>query len=129
MKKRVSVTIKDLYNLYKKYPEYASKVNVLTRFGYYPVEVCDITAKNSEVITLETELGKKLNTSPDHLLCNDTNNWIKVKELTTSDKLLTCDGVEKIKHIEKLLERKDLYDLQVAEKHEFYANGIVSHNS
>ena len=129
MKKRVSVTIKDLYNLYKKYPEYASKVNVLTRFGYYPIEACDITAKNSEVISLETELGKKLNTSPDHLLCNDTNNWIKVKELTTSDKLLTCDGVEKIKHIEKLLERKDLYDLQVAEKHEFYANGIVSHNS
>lgn len=129
MKKQITITIKDLYNLYKKHPEYINKVKVLTRFGYYPVEACDITAKNSDVISLETELGKKLSTSPEHLLCNKDNSWIKVKELSNNHEILTCDGIEKIKSIKKLPEKKDLYDLQVAEKHEFYANGIVSHNS
>lgn len=129
MKKKLNITLLDLYNFLKKYPEYKNKILVQTRFGYYPIEDCAITAYNSNVISITTESGKTLKGSPDHLLFDQTYNWKKIKNLTIDDKLFTYDGLEKIISIKLLKHKKNLYDIQVAEKHEFYANGIVSHNS
>lgn len=73
--------------------------------------------------------GKFLKASPDHLLYTHNNKWEKVKDLTLKHSLFTYDDLEQIMSIKKLPKKQDLYDIEVAEKHEYYANKIVSHNS
>ena len=63
------------------------------------------------------------------MLYTHNNKWEKVKDLTASHSLFTHDNLERIKSVRRLDKKQDLYDIEVAEKHEYYANGIVSHNS
>lgn len=78
---------------------------------------------------MTTSSGKSIKASPDHLLYTHNNKWEKVKDLTTGHSLFTYDSLERIKSIKHLSKKQDLYDIEVAKKHEYYANGIVSHNS
>ncbi|TSC85694.1 MAG: Protein containing Hedgehog/intein hint domain, C-terminal domain [Microgenomates group bacterium Gr01-1014_7] len=55
-------------------------------------------------------------------------NWIKVCQLKKNQFIATEDGWEKIKSI-KLAGRKQTYDLQIANTHNFLANDIVAHNT
>lgn len=123
----LNCTIYDLYKFFKKYPQYIGKIKVNTRHGFYNVKACEITAINSDVYQVTLENGDSIKTSPDHLLFN--GDWIKVKNLKLNDTLLTSNGLFKIKDIQKLNYKDDLYDLEVDEVHEFYANNFVSHNS
>lgn len=124
---QTTFTVKGLTELFHKQPELIGQLKVLTRFGYKTIEAAGITAYDSEVLTFVLESGKSISVSPDHLLfSNDT--WVKAKDLR-DDFLLTKHGKEKIVEIILEPDKEDLYDLQVAEVHEFYANGIVSHNS
>lgn len=129
MKKQFNITLLDLYKLYKLHPEYKGKVKAQSRFGFYPVNDCQITAYDSEVYEIKTISGKTLKASPDHLLYTSNNKWEKVKTLSLNHSLFTYDDVECIESIKKLSAKQDLYDIEVDEKHEYYANGIVSHNS
>ena len=124
-----NITILDLYEFYKAYPEMMGQVEILSRHGFYKAEACDITARNSVVIRVELESGKVLRTSPDHLLFTSKMQWCKVKDLTIKDSLFTIDDLEQIVSIEIEEELEDLFDVQVSEVHELYANGFVSHNS
>ncbi|MBU2578336.1 NYN domain-containing protein, partial [Patescibacteria group bacterium] len=54
--------------------------------------------------------------------------WIKVIYLEKGDEIYTLDGFELIKSIEKT-GVKHVYDLQIANTHNFVANGIVAHNT
>ena len=124
----MKATIQQIADFYDKHPECIGRIKVATRFGYKTVEYADITAYDSEVYEVVTETDKKLYTSPDHKLYS--NGWVKVNKLKNNDKLLTKDGYESIKKVSKLSGiREDLYDLQVEQVKEFYANGFVSHNS
>lgn len=125
----MKTNIKLIYDFFKKYPKHKGKVSVKSRFGCYPIKECEITAKNSEVFFVETCSGKKIKGSPDHLLLTKNLKWEKIKNLNLGDILFSEDGVEKINRIGLLPYREDLYDLEVGDVHEFYANGIVSHNS
>jgi DNA repair exonuclease SbcCD ATPase subunit len=126
--KQLNITIKKLYDVFKEHPEVIGKVNVETRFGFYKINACEITAYNSDVMEVKTKT-KTIKTSPEHLLYDSSLVWKKVNELTINDSLFTRDGLEKIVSIKKLSRKKDLYDIEVDDKHEFYANGFVSHNS
>lgn len=102
MKKQFSITLLDLYKLYKAHPEYRGKIKVQTRFGFYPVNDCQITAFNSDVYEIKTVSGKFLKASPDHLLYTHNNKWEKVKDLTLKHSLFTYDDLEQITSIKKL---------------------------
>lgn len=123
-----TITIKELYDFYHDFPCYIGLIDVKGRFGYHKAQYCDITAYHSEIIRVTVADGSFIETSPDHLLFKD-NEWTKVKTLTVGDELLTVNGVQKITDISKLDELEDLFDVQVSEVHELYANGFVSHNS
>ncbi len=123
------VTLDDVYELLHTHREYAGHVYVETRFGFYPINACEITAHNSQVIEIELINGDTLKASPDHLLYHSSKRWVKVKDLIVWDYLLTKDGWQQISKITKLEQRQDLLDIEVEDKHEFYANGFVSHNS
>lgn len=126
----MKVTLKQISDFYEKYPQYKGKLDVKTRFGYYPIEEAGVTAINSEQILI-TSGNRSIICSPGHkLLIN--GDWCKVKNIEVGMSIAVdaeFNNSEKIISITKLPERVDLYDLQVAEVHEFYANGMVSHNS
>ena len=125
----MKVTIKNIVDFYRENPDLIGEIDVKTRFGFKKIQYADLTSRNSEVYEVILESGKKLKTSPEHLLLNSTGKWSKVSELEEETFLFTENGLEKIISIEKINSTMDLYDLQVEDVHEFYANGIVSHNS
>lgn len=122
------LTVKQINDFYTAHPECIGKLKAKTRYGYKTIQYADITAYDSPVITLKTETNKNISCSPDHLL-NDGMNWIKVKDIKVTTNLLTEDGLEKVTSC--ILENytEDLYDLQIEDVKEFYANKFVSHNS
>ena len=122
-----NTNIETIYKFYKKYPEYKGEILVNTRFGYKSIEECEITAKNEQVCEVKTKT-KILRGSKKHLLYSK-NSWIKIKDLNPKDLIATIDGDEEILDIKITSKYEDLYDLQVKDVREFYANGIVSHNS
>lgn len=123
----MQVTIKQITDFYDAHPECIGDIEVETRFGYKKIEYASITAYDSDVKKVELESGKVIETSPDHLLFDF--DWKKTKDFNVGDSILTIDGYETIKSISTNKDKEDLYDIQVKDVHEFYANGFVSHNS
>lgn len=123
----MKMTVQQITEFYQEYPECIGKLTTETRFGRKTVEYADITAFDSPIHTLTTETGKKVSTSPEHLLFN--GSWLKTKDVHVGDTLHTIDGTETV--VSHVIESytDDLYDLQIEDVKEFYANGFVSHNS
>jgi DNA repair exonuclease SbcCD ATPase subunit len=127
MDKIVETDIESIYHFLKEYPEYKNQIQVETRFGYFSILECDITAYNSEIIKIETE-NNEIKCSPNHkIFVNE--NWIDAKNINENNLILTKQGYQKIKSIKKLEFKDDLFDLQVDKVNEYYTNEIVSHNS
>jgi len=125
----IECTLEQLYE-FEKITGLVSKqyFSVETRYGFKKIEGIGITAKNSPKTVVKTDKGKIIECSFEHLLFKD-DNWVKAKNLHVGDMILTKDGHELISniHVPNIIE--DLYDIQVEDVHEFYANNIVSHNS
>ncbi|WP_296865313.1 SbcC/MukB-like Walker B domain-containing protein [uncultured Methanobrevibacter sp.] len=125
---KVKCTLKQLYDYNETHNHILNNnIKVKGRYGFNIVSAIDITAKNSIQLKIETINKKEVICSPDHLLF--TKKWIKAKKLKVGDHIQTINGEEKIAAITELPTRSDLYDLEVENVHEFYANNIVSHNS
>lgn len=125
----ITTTVGDIAKFYEAHPECASKISVKTRFGFKRILAAAVTAKKSEVLKITTLCGKSIRTSPDHLMLSNDIKWTPVRSLNRNDFLFTEDGPTKISKITALKTRQDLYDLQVEEVNEYFANGLVSHNS
>lgn len=125
--KNKKITISDVYNLFNKYGDLG--LTVKTPYGYKHIEDCDITATDSAVYQIKTENGMMLECSPNHRIKTPNGKFVELINLTPSQKILTEFGASPIKSIELLRERRDLYDIQVADVKQYYSNGILSHNS
>ena len=124
----IDITLGNLYKHFQNRPQDLGKIKVLGRSGYHKILACDITAKNSEVYQLVTSTGKKIEGSPDHLLMS-AGSWKKIKEFKVNGVIDCSNGLEYVTSIKLLDQRRDLYDIEVDKVHEYFANGIVSHNS
>ena len=124
---QLNITLKDLYDYLQENPDDIEKFEVETRYGFLPIEWCDITAKNSPIIRVELENGQYIETSPKHRLFS--RDWVSVDSLKVGDELLSKTGYVKVSNIIPLDFTEDLFDIEVRDRHEFYANDIVSHNS
>ena len=124
-----TATIGDIVSFYATFPALRGTIKVKTRFGYKPILAAQLTARQSKVLRIYTRCGKILKVSPDHLLLSTNEKWVKAKTLTEGMPLYTENGQTDIIDIMELKDHRDLYDLQVESVNEFYANGIVSHNS
>lgn len=125
----MKVTIEAVHDFYKQHPELIGRLTVKTRFGYKKIEACEITARKSDVYKIKTESGHFIKTSPEHRMLSNDVKWVHTKDLKTGDFLFTEDGPTRIKYVKKLTKKDDLYDIQVEDVREYYANGLVSHNS
>jgi DNA repair exonuclease SbcCD ATPase subunit len=122
-----TITIKDCYDLFKKYGDIGLKVK--TPYGFKDINGCEITEKNGEVLKVTTESGLTLESSKNHKLKTKNGRFLPIKELSIGTKIQTLNGNEEITSIlnEGIVE--DLYDIEVDEVRQYYSNGIVSHNS
>jgi len=122
-----SLTIGELNEIYKKYGDLSFKVS--TPYGFKDIEWCGITEENADVYRCELEDGKYVEGADYHKLKKEDGEFVVLKEIEVDTPIQTIDGIKKVKSI-KLMDFKDtLYDIQVAEVHQYYTNGIVSHNT
>ena len=122
----LTIKIKDLLELSKYTDILKSDIKVQTENGLNKIYAVDVTAKNSDIIKINTSKHELLG-SPNHLVKCE-HEWVKIKDLNINDRINTKHGSFKITNIEKLDHKDDLLDLHV-EGNEYYTNDITSHNS
>ena len=108
-------------------------IEVETPCGYSKILAYDVTSKDSQFWTLETEKGKRLSVSKDHLIRTDLklfNSFDEINNHLDSFKVRTKDGLESIvRVITSPYITVDLVDIQAEGIGEYYANNIAVHNS
>ena len=123
----MKIKIGELYEIYQKYGDLGFKVN--TPYGYKNIEWCGITEKNADIYRCELENGMFVEGADYHKLKNDNDEFVVLKELQIGEKIQTINGDSLVTSVKLLDEKDTLYDVQVAEVHQYYTNGIVSHNT
>ena len=123
----MKIKIGELYDLYQKYGDLSFKVN--TPYGYKNIEWCGITEKNADVYRCELDNGMFVEGADYHKLKKTDNEFVVLKELQIGEKIQTINGDSSVTSVRLLDEKDTLYDVQVAEVHQYYTNGIVSHNT
>jgi hypothetical protein len=125
----IECTLEELYE-YNKHTNsiYDNKIYVSTKFGKKCIENIAYTAYNEPTLSIRTETEKNIKVSNNHILYDVNGIEIKSKDLEIGNYIETTDGYELITYIESI-GNYDLMDIQVDDVHEYYANGIRSHNS
>ena len=123
----MKIKIGELYDLYQKYGDLGFKVN--TPYGYKNIEWCGITEKNADVYRCELDNGMFVEGADYHKLKKTNNEFVVLKGLQIGEKIQTINGDSLVTSVKLLDEKDTLYDVQVAEVHQYYTNGIVSHNT
>jgi DNA repair exonuclease SbcCD ATPase subunit len=121
------ITIGELHEIYQKYGDLGFKVE--TPYGYKNIEWCGITEENADVYRCELENGMFVEGADYHRLKKTDGEFIVLKEIKVGEVIQTKNGDSAVANIELLEEKDTLYDIQVAEVHQYYTNGIVSHNT
>lgn len=124
-----TITLYQLYCQYHDHPESVGSVLVRTQYGFKKILDCQVTAKNSPVYQMTTVTGKILRGSPTHRVLLSDGNWEYLKNLTSRSIVKTIDGDEQVRLSTITAIQEDLLDIEVEEVHEYYSNGIISHNS
>lgn len=124
---QIEITLKELHDFLQSHPEDKGNILIEGKDGWHEIDESAITAPDSEFFTIETENGKSGECSPDHLFYN--GDWIKCKDLKVGDEILTDEGNSKVTSLVLSESKQDLYDIEVRTSHNYYGNGILSHNS
>jgi hypothetical protein len=80
---------------------------------------------------LETDSGLFIDCADEHIVIDEFGKSVYVQDLTIGDKIKTINGLEKVKHVFKTDSLpENMFDVTVdSDKHTFYSNGILSHNT
>tara|TARA_R110000868_G_scaffold176916_3_gene414952 strand:+ start:29301 stop:31544 length:2244 start_codon:yes stop_codon:yes gene_type:complete len=117
-----------LNDVYEKYGDLGFKVE--TPYGYYNISWCGITEENADVYRCELEDGKYVEGADYHRLKKEDGGFVVLKELEVGETIQIIGGeTSKVKSVELQDFKDTLYDIQVDEVHQYYTNGIVSHNT
>jgi DNA repair exonuclease SbcCD ATPase subunit len=121
------IKIGDLNKIYEKYGDLGFKVK--NPYGYHNISWCGITEKNAEVYRCDLKNGMYVEGADLHKLKNNNGDFINLNEIKIGDLIETIDGLSEVENIKILPEKNDLFDIQVDDVHQYYSNGIVSHNT
>jgi hypothetical protein len=121
------IEISVLESIYGKYGDLGFTVD--TPFGYKKITWCGITEIDAEVYRCELENGKYVEGADYHKLKKEDGDFVVLKNLLVGETIQTIDGLSKVKSIELMDFKDTLYDIQVDDVHQYYSNGIVSHNT
>lgn len=80
---------------------------------------------------LETDSGLFIDCADEHIVIDQFDNSVYVQDLSIGDKIKTINGTEKVKFVFKTDSLPvNMYDVTVdSDKHTFYSNDILSHNT
>jgi len=79
---------------------------------------------------VEFDCGAKLECADTHIVMSEYNSEVFVKDLIIGDVIKTINGTSKVISITNTTEYENMYDVEVdSESHQYYSNGIVSHNT
>ncbi len=82
-----------------------------------------------EVIEITTANNKTLKCTSNHLVWTGTRSWIKAKDLTLLDALMDIEKeTHKISSIQVKKEKVKVYNIEVADNNNYFANGFLIHN-
>lgn len=121
------IEIGKLNEIYEKYGDLGFKVD--TPYGYKDITWCGITEKDADVYRCELENGMFVEGADLHRLKTFDDDWVSLGLIKGGEIIQTIDGNSPVTKIKKLDFKEDLYDIQVDEVHQYYSNGIVSHNT
>ena len=152
-----NLTIQDIYENYDKYKNenllilsYNIEKTVLE---YKEIDNAWLTRKNANVIELVFEtIGEfvdgttdfiKIKVTPDHKCYTENRGWVEASNITMDDVLLELKDPRiliksfvinnskinktKLKSI-NVVDNEDVYDIEVRDNHNFFANQILVHN-
>lgn len=132
----VGETLVETINGAKRIDEIKAGEMVLTRKGYRKVVWSGMTKIVDELISVRFDNGFSITGTADHRIWTENRGWISLALLLPTDRCVTlCISAETsiiakdmiIKYSDD--ERVRVYDLEVEDAHEFFANGILVHNS
>ena len=108
-----------------------SKNIITNKHDFYPIKSVSLTRRDSAVTQVVTDTGTSVYVTEDHKFWNPVKKeYIEAQSLTTSDYVDDLSlGSVGITSVNKLNERIDFFDLSVKETSNFFANGILVHNS
>lgn len=92
---------------------------------------CMLTRRNAEIYKLTLKDKSIIYCTFDHKILTHNRDYVFASELNTDDTVVTINNKKgsKVQSVEKLVERADVYDLEVPQYHNFIlANGVVVHN-
>jgi len=122
------IEIGKLNDIYEKYGDLGFKVD--TPYGFHNISWCGITEENADVYRCELEDGKYVEGADYHRLKKEDGEFVVLKELEVGETVQIIGGeTSKVKSVELQDFKDTLYDIQVDEVHQYYTNGIVSHNT
>lgn len=99
---------------------------VRTRFG--PRKTDGFFIASSDTIEILLEDGKVIECTPGHKL-HTAEDWVESDSLRIGDQVLTDGGVSRVVGLRPNPRKTLVMDVCVPGPHEYFANGIVSHNS
>lgn len=103
------------------------KINVETSKGWHKIENIFRTEKH-QPLRVYFKNNKSIKCSKEHRFMTK-RGWIFAKDLQSDDLIQTKTSFTGIKQIKHLTKEEILYDISVNEVHEYYSNGVISHNS
>lgn len=102
---------------------------VMTRKGWRRVERSWMTLPDAEVLEVETSEGVVVATA-NHRFWVQDRGFVRADALLWNDRPLSrLPAPLRVVRVSALATRQPVYDLTVEGEHEFYANGILVHNS
>ena len=105
-----------------------TNILVKTPTGYSPIKQCIKTVKYQKW-SVKTS-NYILEGADDHIVIKADNSESFIKNLKIGDTIQTISGTDRVTHITRSDEYEHMYDLELNDnKHVYYSNGIVSHNS
>lgn len=118
---------------------------VMTRSGWRAVTFSGQTFASRDTYRLTTSNGSSVEGTPDHKIWTSNRGWIRMDALRYGDKLAAWENMAsarpsgatgtqgaspvRVLAVSPTGTREAVYDLTVDGAHEFFANGILVHNS
>lgn len=100
---------------------------ILTDTGYECIE--ETFVKREECLEFHLDNWEIITVAKNHLFEIADNLWKYAEQFDVGECLMTKDGISEVINIIDVGEQ-DVYDMTVGtEKHQYYANGVSSHNS
>lgn len=128
-----NIPIREIYENFKEINYEVLTYNEKTKvLEYNKIKDAILTKKDAAIIKLVLGNGNSLKLTLDHKVFTENRGWVEVNNLEFNDILLnTTDGIKieksRIRTIVNI-NNEDVYDLQIDNNHNFFANNLLVHN-